>query len=130
MKVKDRNFSQVTFFHWNSFCFFYDLITRNHWIVNNTSYIFTIFAATCSRIANIIVFAHMMLFQIFTLTSRFIPLVIWIKFSTTKFKFTFTWYMLCWCFLLIHVIILKTLRFKSSILFGMHTLLDRSLRVL
>ena len=30
----------------------------------------------------------------------------------------------------IPVIMLKTLRFKSSILFGRHTLLDKSLRVL
>ena len=32
--------------------------------------------------------------------------------------------------LFIHVIMLKTLRFKSSISFGTHTLLDKPLRVL
>ena len=37
----------------------------NHWITNNTSWIFTVFTSTCRRIPNIILFAHMMFFGIF-----------------------------------------------------------------
>ena len=68
-----------------------------------------------------------MFFWIFALTPTFIIIILLIRvtFSTIKFIFTFT-------FIFIPVIVLQTLKFKSksSVLFGTHTLLDRSLRVL
>ena len=72
--------------YWNGFCSIYNLITRNHWIASNTSYILTIFATTYSRIPNIIFFAHMMFFQIFTLTLTFIiiPLLIKLHFLSSN----------------------------------------------
>ena len=64
--------------------------------VNSTYSIFYIFATTCSRIPNIF-FAHMILFWIFTHSPTFIiiPFLIWVTFSTTKFTYTFAWYMFC-----------------------------------
>ena len=49
-----------------------------------------------------------------------------------KSTFTFAWFALLMSliYLFIPVIMLKALRFKSSVLFGTHTLLDKSLRVL
>ena len=35
----------------------------NHWIINNTCWIFTFFATTCRRIPNIIFFTYMMFFH-------------------------------------------------------------------
>ena len=73
---------------WNSFFFFCNFITRNHWIVNNTFKIFAILVTTCSRIPNVIFFHT---FDVFTLASTFIVilLLIQIAFSSIKFEFIF-----------------------------------------
>ena len=82
---------------WISFCFFYNFITLNHWFINNNWKIFTIFATTYSRIPNIIFFAQILFFPIFTLTSTYIaiPLLLWITFLTIIPLFSFVWYMFC-----------------------------------
>lgn len=63
----------------------------------------------------------MMFFQAFTLTQTFIVILLLFSviFSTIKIAFTLGF-----------DIIPVTLRFKSFVLFGMHTLLDGTLRVL
>ena len=100
---------------------------------------FSVFATTSSRIPNIIFFMYMIFFFffyvsfIFTIIPilTFISILIRVTFSTIKDKFTSA------CFAnifdsFIPVIVLRVFRFKikSSVLFGTHTLLDRSLRAL
>ena len=68
-----------------------NLITRNHWIVNNTCQIFTIFATAYSRISNMIFFTYMM-FPALTWTFIVISPYVWIRFSSIKFTFTLSWY--------------------------------------
>ena len=77
---------------WNCFCRFDNFITRNDWIINNTSYIFKFFGTTCSRIPNITFFAHQHLllfhfwFQLYCFVKiSFIPVII-LKTSTFKFS--------------------------------------------
>ena len=97
------------------------------------SYISIIFTSMCSRIENIIFFAYKSC-RIFTFTLTFIviPILVRVTFSTIEFTYTFVWYI---CLvnifdIFVPVIILNTFRFKYSVLFGTHILLDRSLRVL
>ena len=74
----------------------------------------------------------MMLFWIFTLAPTFLvlPLLIWVTFAATRLTFALTWYMIVNVFgSFIYAIILRSLEFKSSTLFGTDTLLDRSLSV-
>ena len=62
----------------------------------------------------------------YNLASTFI-----ITISTIKSTFAFAWYMFCYVSdSFIPAIMLKALRFRSSVLFGTHTLLDKSLRAL
>ena len=100
-------------FYCNSLCCFYNLITCNHLYIVITSIVLPTYLGR-NRIHNIHFFAHMMFFQIFTLTP------------------TFAWYLLdthtCLIYVsLINYILLKALRFKSSVLFGTHALLEKSL---
>ena len=55
-----------------------------------------IFTSACSKIPNVIFFAHMLFFHIFAPPPTFIviSLLIWITFSTIKFTSTFAWYVL------------------------------------
>ena len=63
-------------------------------IESSTSYRFTIFTNTHSRIPNLTFFAHMF-FQVFTLTQTFvILLLIWATFSTIKLAFTLVYVLL------------------------------------
>ena len=109
----------------NSFCFFYNFIPSNHWIVNNTSYIFTYFRNYILQDSKYIyIFLHT-----------------WFLYShkhLSLFHFWFGLYFLLsnlpfhLCVMgfvnvfdsFLPVIISKTIKFKSSVLFGTHTLLD------
>ena len=75
-----------------------------------------------------------MFFQIIPLTRTFsvIPLLIRVTFSAIKTTFIFAmiYVFLIFFDLSISVIMLKTSRLTSSVLFGTHSLLDKSLRVL
>ena len=115
------------------FLFLYNFVTHYYWVTNNTSYIFTIFAAICCRIPKKPFFAHKMFFWIFTitLTVTVIPLLIWATFllsnlhshlHDTSFVNVLDSFIL--------VIILKAYKFKSSLSFRTHTPLNRSSRVL
>ena len=94
-----------------SFCVS-NFIPRNHWIINNTCKIFTIFATTYSRIPNVIFFIYMMFFAHSPIFIVILHLI-WITFSTIKFTFIFAWYMLCNVFeSFLPVIMFNKLRFK------------------
>ena len=131
-KIKQFWFLQVTFFSLKflaivfiSSSWLYNFITRNDWIILNTCWIFFIFTNACSRIPNIM--------NLVTLTSTFIviPPLIWMTFFPSNlhlnsheisFVNVLDWF--------IPVIMFKTLRFKYSVLSGMHTFLDESIRVI
>ena len=70
----------------------------------------------------------------FTLTSTFIvipPLILNYSFFTSNLHlYSHGMYFVNVFDSFIHAIMLKTLRIKSSVLFGIHTLLDKSFRVL
>ena len=105
--------------------FFAFIISFHHWITNNTSWMFTILQST--RFQIYIFFAHVMFFfQMFAFTLAFIviPLLIWVTFSIIiKLVFTFAWYMFSNVFdSIVLVIILKALKFSSSILFETHSI--------
>ena len=118
---------------WNSFCFFielfYNFITNyNRWIINNTCQIIVISTITCSRIPNIIFFTYMMLFTI-TLTFMVSLPLTWITFFPSNLHL----HLHDICFVdvfdsFIPVIMLNILRFKYSVLFATHILLQKSLR--
>ena len=62
-KLVEVHFVTILF----TFCFCYNFITHNHWIVNNTSYTFTIFRTSSGTITNIFFFAYKVIcFSIFT----------------------------------------------------------------
>ena len=115
----------------NAFCIFvvqlslgvYNFVTGNHWVVQNTCEIFTIVATTCSRIPNIIFFTYVFCTHINICRCSTFDL-------NSTFAFPFSWHMLCYCFWVIPVIMFNTFRFKSSVLFLTHTLLDKSLIIL
>ena len=107
------------------FIWLYNFITCNHWIILNTCWIFSIFTNACSRIPNIM--------NLFTLTSTFIviPPLIWMTFFPSNLHSNS--HEICFVNVLdwfIPVIMFKTLRFKYSVLSGMHTFLDESIRVI
>ena len=120
---KKTNKIYKSFGFWNCFCFLYNLIIRNYCIINNTSYVFTIFTTTCSRIPNII-FSHTwcsfkllhshqhlsffyILFDLYFLPSALHLYLHDIYFVNVIDSF-------------IPVIMLKILRYKSPILFQTH----------
>ena len=78
-------------------------------------------------------FFHINYFPYFIYFFIVIPLLIWIMFSTLIFYLHSHLHDICFVNIFdsfILVIMLKTLRLKSSALFGTHNLLDRSSRVL
>ena len=80
--------------------------------------------------AKYIFFARIMFFRIFKLTSTFIVIALLYFLPSNLLMHSHD---ICFVTVLdsfIPVIMLKTFRFKSSVLFGTHTLLDRSLGVL
>ena len=85
------------------FCGIDYLIAYNYWIINNTSYIFTIFTITCCRIPNTIFFTYYFCeFSVYFLnihsdTYSAFKLLIQVTFFTIKLTFTFAWYMFCKC---------------------------------
>ena len=119
---------------WNSFCFFVIWLynfTGNCWIIHNTCYIISIFTTAYSRISNIYIFSHtwrflhwyrhLLLFYQWS-ELHFFPIKSNLHLHDISFAKIFD--------VITHVIMLNALRFKSSVLFGTHTLLDKSLRVL
>ena len=116
MEVKYRNFVFYKPYFlikicWNCFCLFvvwlYNFITHNHWI----------FATTCWRISN----QHLSLFQHW-FELHCLPPTLLSHSHDICFVNVFDLY--------ISVIIFNTLRFKSYVSFGTHTLLGKSLRVI
>ena len=91
---------------------------------------------------NIVFFANTIFYWSFTLTSTkaFVPLLIWIRFSTIKFALIITWNMFryfifffwfiysCYHYFFIYLFLL--FRFTFSVLFGAHILLHKLSRVL
>ena len=116
---------------WHCFCW-NSLIPPNYWVINNTWIFFTIFATTFSKIPNIIFFAHM--FFRFFHSHQHLPLFhVWFELLFLPSNLHLHLHDICFVNVFdsfIPVIMLKTLRFKSSLSFGTNTLLDRSLRVL
>ena len=100
-QVKYRNLFKYFFLEWfllKLFLSCFNFITQSHWIASNNPVIFTNFTTTCSRIANIMFFAHMIFFfRISKAIPTFIiiPLLIWVTFLTIKFASTFAWYTSC-----------------------------------
>ena len=79
-----------------SFCHPYKFITYNYCITNDTFDTLIIFRSICTKIPNIIFFAHMIfLSDFFTPININIPILIWTEFCTFKFGFRFAWYMSC-----------------------------------
>ena len=118
---------------WNRFCFFYNFITCNNWISNNASYISTIFATTCGRILNITFLIYAILFRICTLTSTFIIISLLIELHFLLWNLHSHLNDICFINvfnLFISGFMLEMFRFKSSVLYGTHTLLERSSKVL
>ena len=138
MQVKTFCILQVAFFSLkfdeiifvSSLYVLYNFITCNHWIIHNTCLIFSIFTITCSRIPNIILsafrtFLHSYQYLPFFhhwFESHFFPSNLHLHLHDMPFAKIFESY--------IPVITLNMLELKSSFLFGTHTLLDKSLRVL
>ena len=119
---------------WNRFYFFivwlYNFITRNHWIIHNTCQIFSIFTITCSRIPNIIFFTYMIFLHSYRHLSLFHH---WFHLHFVQSKLHLHSHDICLVNAfdsLIPVIMLNTLRFKSSVLFGIQILLDKSFKAL
>ena len=81
---------------WNCFRRVYSFITRYHWIINNNSFIFSIFTTICNRILNTILLSRITLFRVFTLTLTFIIILLLIQslFSTIKCTFALAWKLL------------------------------------
>ena len=125
-------------FCWSTLCCFaaslsccvYNLIIRNQWIVNNTSYIFTIFKASLAGFW-IKTFWHTRCSLGFLHLYQYLSLFhFWFKLQFLPWKLH--WYLHHICFINVYdsfilIITLKTWRFKFSILFRTHTLLDRSI---
>ena len=103
-------------------------ITKNCWISHNTCYILLIFAITCSKISNIIFFTYMTFFTWY--------LSLFHQWSELHFVlsnlhlFPHDICLINTFELFIPVIMLNMFRFKSSVLFGTHALLGKSLIVL
>ena len=130
MQVKYRNFA---FYRWGFFSLKFvwivfvslsdDFITQNRWITHNTCKIFFIFTTVCTKIPNIIFFVYVTF--IVTL------LLIWVTFFLSDLLILL--HDICFgkvCDWFISVIKMNMLKFAFSVLFGTHTLLDKSLRVL
>ena len=99
-----RSICYYSIFH---FCWYnmydkYNLITRNHWSINNAFKILAILTSTCARIPTVILFACTIIFS-FTLTCFIIPFLFWIANCTVAFAFTITWDMLCHYFSFIFI---------------------------
>ena len=114
----------------NYFCFYrvYNFITGNHLIVNYTNQIFIIFAKTCSSIPNIIFFTYML----FTLDQHLSLFHFWFDLHFLPSNLHLHLHDTCFVNVIsfIPVIIINTLRIRSPVLFGTHTLLDKSFTVL
>ena len=119
---------------WNSFYFFivwlYNFKTGNRWIIHNTREIFYILVTTRSRIPNIIFFTsrcflhwhrHLSLFHYWS-ELHFLPSNLHLHSHDICFVNVFHSF--------VPVIMLNTLRFKSSVLFGTHILFDKLLLLL
>ena len=104
----------------------YSFITCNHRIANS------IFTTTCSRIPNITFFTCIAFFW-FLHSHRHLPLFrFWSELHLLPSNLHFDSHDICFVnifdlFIPYHI---KDTQYKSSLLFGTHTLLDRSLRVL
>ena len=129
MQVKYGNFFFLGYFLfikvcWNCFCFFYNFITRNHWIIHNIYLILSIFATTWSSIPNII-FSYIRYFL--HSHQHFLLFLHWSElnfFSSSLHLHSHDIsFIKIFCFIfLFHL--LETYIFKSSVLFGTDTLLD------
>ena len=110
-------------FCWNSFCFFYNFIAYNYWIVNNTSYIFTIFVTTCCRIPNTISLHARCSFGLSHIHRHSSLFHFWFKLHFLLSNLQSHLHNICFVNVFgsfIPVMIWKTCKFKSSVSFETH----------